>query len=152
MTIRWFVAAVHLLALGIGLGAVWGRGRAFSRPLDLVGLRRVFYTDSWWGLAALLWISTGLARAFGGFEKGTDYYLANHLFWTKMTLLLVILVLEIGPMIALIRWRRTVAQGGVPDTARAARFARASFIQGVCVVLMVLAASAMARGFGLPEP
>ena len=26
MTIRWLLAAVHLLALGIGLGAVWARG------------------------------------------------------------------------------------------------------------------------------
>src|SRR2546422_11619251 len=28
MTIRWLLAAVQLLALGVGLGAVWARGRA----------------------------------------------------------------------------------------------------------------------------
>ena len=26
--VRWGVAALHLLALGIGFGAVWARGRA----------------------------------------------------------------------------------------------------------------------------
>src|SRR5216117_3116139 len=31
MTIRWLLAAVHLLALGVGLGAVWARGVARCR-------------------------------------------------------------------------------------------------------------------------
>jgi len=86
MTIRWLLAAVHLLALGVGLGAVWARGRALQAPLDVPTLRRVFYADTWWGIAALLWISTGLVRAFGGYEKGAVYYLHNHLFWAKMGL------------------------------------------------------------------
>ena len=33
MTIRWILAALHLLALGIGLGAVWSRGRLLRQPL-----------------------------------------------------------------------------------------------------------------------
>ncbi len=137
MTIRWLVAAFHLLALGVGLGAVWARGRALQSQLDVPGLRRVFYADTWWGVAALIWIGTGLVRAFGGFEKGSFYYLHNH-------------VLEVAPMIALIRWRVAVAGGSVPDTRAASRFARISFVQAVLVVLMVLAATAMARGFGVP--
>jgi putative membrane protein len=151
MTIRWLLAALHLLALGVGLGAVWARGRAFQAPLDVPGLRRVFYADTWWGVAALVWIGTGLIRAFGGFEKGSFYYLHNHAFWAKMGLLAVILFLEVGPMIALIRWRGAVARGGVPDTRAASRFARISFVQGILVVLMVLAATAMARGYGVSQ-
>ena|SRR2546425_7548796 len=126
MTIRWLLAAVHLLALGVGLGAVWARGRALQAPLDVPALRRVFYADTWWGIAAVLWIGTGLVRAFGGYEKGA------------------------GPMIALIRWRVAVARGAVPDTLAASRFARISFVQALLVVLMVLAATAMARGYGVP--
>ena len=64
MTIRWLLAAFHLRALGVGLGAVWARG-------------------------------------------------------------------------------------GAPDTRAASRFARISFVQAVLVVLMVLAATAMARGYGV---
>jgi putative membrane protein len=149
MTMRWLVAALHLLALGIGLGAVWARGRALQGELDQAGLRRVLHADSWWGIAAVLWLATGLARAFGGLEKGTVYYLHNHLFWTKMALLAVILVLELGPMLALIGWRRALARGDRPDTGRAPRFARISFAQAGLVVLMVLAATGMARGYGL---
>ena len=148
MLTRWLFAAGHLLALGIGLGAVWVRGRALRAELDGAGLRRVFYADSWWGVAAVLWIGTGLVRAFGGLEKGRAYYLHNHLFWAKMTLLGLILALEIGPMVALVRWRAQLARGELPDTRGAERFARISFLQAGLVVLMVLAATAMARGYG----
>jgi putative membrane protein len=150
MTIRWLLAALHLLALGIGLGAVWARGSALQAQLDAAGLRRVFSADTWWGVAALLWIGTGLARAFSGFEKGAFYYLHNHLFWAKMGLLTAILLLELGPMITLVRWRRLVARGDVPDTRVASRFARTSFVQAALVILMVFAATAMARGYAVP--
>lgn len=147
MTIRWLLATLHLLALGIGLGSVWARARALSSELDPVRLRRVFYADTWWGVAAIIWISTGLWRLLGGLEKGTDYYLHNHLFMAKMALLVTILVLELSPMMGLIRWRATLARGGVVDTSRAAWYAKASRIQVVLVVLMVLAATGMARGY-----
>lgn len=145
---RWLLAAVHLLALGIGLGAVWARSRALRGPLDAAGLRRVFAADTWWGVSAGLWILTGLLRAFAGYEKGAAYYLHNHLFLTKMGLLLLILALEIAPMIALIRWRAALGGGQLPDTSRAPSFARTSTLQAVLVVLMVIAATGMARGFG----
>lgn len=149
MAIRWLFAALHLLALGIGLGAVWARGHALTGALDSAGLRRVFAADTWWGIAALLWIATGLVRAFAGLEKGTVYYLHNHLFWAKMALLGLILLLEIAPMVALIRWRVLAARGEEVDTRRALRFARISRLQAGLVVLMVLAATAMARGYGV---
>jgi putative membrane protein len=148
MIIRWLFAAAHLLALGIGLGAVWARGRALRGLLDATGLRRVFYADTWWGVAAGLWIVTGLVRAFGGLEKGAAYYLHNHVFWTKMVLLVVILVLEVRPMVTLIRWRKLAARGERPDTSVAPRMASISYLEAALVVLMVLAATAMARGLG----
>ena len=98
MWLRWMVAALHLLALGVGLGAVWARGRALRGELDAQGLQRVFYADTLWGIAAGIWIATGLARAFAGLEKGSAYYLHNHAFWVKMTLLGLVLLLEVSPM------------------------------------------------------
>jgi putative membrane protein len=148
MILRWFLAAFHLLALGIGLGAVWIRGRALKSPLTAADLRRVFLADAVWGLAALLWLSTGLWRLLGGVEKATDYYLHNHVFLTKMGLFLLILILEVRPMVTLIRWRRQAAQGELPDTRAAPAMARISFVQAWLVALMVFAATAMARGIG----
>jgi putative membrane protein len=147
MMLRWLLASFHLLALGLGLGAVWVRGRGLKGPLDASGLRRVFLADTVWGLAALLWISSGLWRLLGGTEKPTDYYLHNHAFMTKMALLVLILALELRPMITLIRWRARVGRGELPDTRAAPLLARISFAQAWMVVLMVFAATAMARGF-----
>ena len=149
MTVRWLLASLHLLALGIGLGAVWVRGRALRSRLDAAGLRTVFQADAWWGFAAFLWIGTGLWRLLAGVEKHTDYYLQNHFFLTKMALLAIILALEVRPMITLMAWRRLAAAGGQPPTTLAPTLARISFMQAGLVVLMVFLATAMARGFGL---
>ncbi|HVD33352.1 MAG TPA: DUF2214 family protein [Gemmatimonadales bacterium] len=149
MTARWLAASLHLLALGIGLGSVWARGRALRSSLDAENLRQVFFADTFWGLAAVLWISTGLWRLLAGLEKGTGYYLQNHLFLTKMALLGLVLLLEIRPMITLIRWRKTVSRGEAPDTRAAPLLARISFVQAWLIVLMVFAAAAMARGMGM---
>jgi putative membrane protein len=146
MLIRWIFAALHLVGLGVGLGAVWARARALRGPLDPAGLRRVFYADGWWGVAAAIWIGTGLVRVIAGLEKSMEYYLQNHVFWGKMTLLLAILVLEVSPMVTLVRWRVQARRGETPDTKLAGRLASISYLQAVLVLLMVLAATAMARG------
>ena len=149
MALTWIVAALHLLALGIGLGAVWTRYRAFLGTLDAVGVRRVLAADTWWAVAAALWLLTGLTRLFAGTDKVTAYYTSNWLFWTKMTLFVVIVLHEIRPMLALMRWRKAIAAGRAPDISQAARFARISKTQAFLVVAMVIAATGMARGFGM---
>jgi putative membrane protein len=148
----WILAALHLLGLAIGLPAVWARGRALRRPLDAEGLARVFHADTWWGVAAGVWLGSGLLRAFGSFDKGADYYLNNHLFLAKMGLFLAILALELFPMITLIRWRIQSGRGEVVDTRRAGTFARISLLQVMLVVAMVVAATGMARGHGMLPP
>jgi putative membrane protein len=149
MTLRWVFAGLHLLALGMGLGAIWARSRALREPLDDAGLKRVFAADGWWGLAALLWLSTGVIRALSGLDKGPQYYATNHFFLAKMVMFLAIVALEIAPMRALIRWRLAWRRGESPDTSRAAEFANRSTVQAALVVLMVFAATAMARGLGI---
>jgi putative membrane protein len=148
MFIPWLLATLHLLALGIGLGAVWVRASAL-RGLRAGGtLQRVFLADTFWGVAAVLWIGTGLFRAFGGTEKGTEYYIHNGVFLFKMVLLIIILILEVWPMATLIKWRIRAGRSERPDTAAAAAMARISWVQAALVILMVFAATAMARGYG----
>jgi putative membrane protein len=144
------VSALHLLALAVGLPAVVLRGRALAGPLDGPGLRRLFAADTWWGIAALVWIATGLARAFAGLEKGTQFYLASPLFWVKMALLGAIILLEIWPMTTFIRWRLAARRGGRPDTRRARPLWIVNHVQILLAVAMVFVASFMARGLGLP--
>ncbi|HEV8480715.1 MAG TPA: DUF2214 family protein [Candidatus Eisenbacteria bacterium] len=151
MLVRWLLAALHLLGLGIGLGAIWARRRALAEVPEGSAVRRVLYADTWWGIAAAIWISTGLVRAFGPFEKGRDYYLHNHWFLTKMVCLALILVLEIAPMVTFIQWRQRLARSQNVDTSRAPFFAKTSAWQSILLVIMLLAATAMARGLGTPS-
>ncbi len=144
------LAAVHLVALGIGLGAVWARAAALRGTLDGPGIRRALAADAWWGVAAALWLATGLWRLLAGVEKPTGYYLGNHVFWGKMALFLLILVLELRPIAVLTRWRRDVGQGRVPETGAARAMAASSRVQAALVAAMVLAATVMARGYGAP--
>lgn len=152
--LRIVLAVLHLLALGIGLGAIFTRARALNsvgRAPD--SLRRAFAADSWWGLAAILWLTTGLWRALAGTEKSTAYYFSNHIFFAKMGLLALVLLLEIWPMVTLIRWR--IAAGrqtlAAPEAlGRTSRLlARVSDVQTLLVIAMVVAAVMMARGFGV---
>ena len=142
------VSALHLLALGIGLPAVFLRGRALKGRLDTEGLRRLLAADNAWGIAALLWVATGLLRAFGGLEKGTEFYLRSPLFWTKMALFLVVVVLEVQPMLTFIRWRSQLRNDLPVDTTGARRLYAINHIELAIVVVMVFVASFMARGFG----
>ncbi|MGH7398901.1 MAG: DUF2214 family protein [Candidatus Rokuibacteriota bacterium] len=142
------VSSLHLLALAIGLPAVFLRGRALKGALDADGLRRLLAADNVWGVAAALWIVTGLLRAFGGLEKGTEFYLRSPLFWTKMALLVVVLLLEIRPMVTFIRWRSRLGRGQTVDTSPARALYTLNHIQLAVVVVMVFVASLMARGVG----
>lgn len=149
MTLRWLLAALHLVALGLGGGAIFTRGFTLRRLREASALPSVFFADSLWGLAALLWISTGLIRAFGGFEKGSAYYLQSTTFWTKMVLLALVIVLEMWPMVTLVRWRGQLRRGASIDLRSAPLMARISYVQGGIILIMILAATAMARGLNL---
>jgi putative membrane protein len=140
------VAALHYLALAIGLPAVFLRGRALKGTLDDAGFRRLFAADTAWGIAAALWAVTGLLRAFGGLEKGSAYYLQSHLFYVKMGLFLAIVALEIRPMLTLMRWRQARRRGSRVDTSQAPALFQVNHIQLGLAVVMVFVASAMARG------
>ena len=147
MLVHWSLAAIHLLAFALGFWAVLTRGTAFSRLEAGTGeARRVLMADNLWGISAAILLVTGGLRAFGGYEKGTDYYLHQPLFHLKMTLFILILLLEVAPMVALIKWRIALGRGSAIDTVHAKLFARFSHIEALLVLLMVIAATGMARG------
>jgi putative membrane protein len=147
MLVHWFLAAIHLLAFALGFWAVLTRGSAFSRLATGTGeIKRILLADNLWGISALVLLITGGMRAFGGYEKGSDYYLQQPLFHLKMTLLVLILLLELAPMVTLIKWRVAQARGNALDTRRAKVFARISHAEALLLMLMVLAATGMARG------
>jgi putative membrane protein len=139
------LSAVHVLTIALGLGAVVMRGRALAHPLDDAGWKRLLAADDLWGLAALLWITTGFGRVFLG-GKETSFYWRNGFFWTKMALFVFIFVLELKPMITFVRARMARRRGAaLPSFSRDA-FRRVNAAETALVVAIVFAAAFMARG------
>ena len=151
MIARASLSALHLLALALGFGAVFARGlrlRDLRRaPADAGILPRLFQADNAWGIAALLWIATGLARAFGRIEKQPDFYLRNGFFWVKMGLFALVFALEIRPMMTFMRWRRERARGREPVAGtNLDALITLNNAEVVIIVVIPFTAALMARG------
>lgn len=149
--LRITLASLHLLALSLGMMAVVLRGSALREPFTPSSLKRALRLDVIWGIAAVLWIVTGLWRVFGGTEKPTAYYMANHWFMAKMGCFVLIVLLETWPMVTLTRARAALrrgedAAGIVVPVGR--RIAVIGHVQATIALVMIFMAVAMARGYG----
>src|SRR5215470_17819176 len=145
MVVAPLLSAIHLLTLALGAGAIFARGRAMSRPLDDQSWKRLLAADNLWGIAALLWIGSGLLRVFyGGKEPG--FYWRNGFFWLKMGLFALVFVLEIAPMTTFIRVRIARGKGAAIPRFSAGAYRRISAAELMLVVTIVFVAAFMARG------
>lgn len=139
------LSAIHVLTLALGLGALVARGRALVRPLDADGWNRLLTADNLWGIAALLWIGSGLARVFWG-GKSPSFYTHNGFFWLKMGLFGVVFALELTPMITFIRVRAARARRTPLPTFSVAAYRRINSAEVALLVAIVFVAAFMARG------
>jgi putative membrane protein len=145
MIVAALLSAIHLLTLALGLGAVVWRGRALASPLDDRGWGNVLAADTAWGIAAGLWIASGVARLFfGGKEPG--FYTHNGFFWIKMALFAAVFLLELAPMIAFTRVRAARRGGQPPPPLPLATFQRINAVEVALVIVIVVVATFMARG------
>lgn len=143
------LSTFHVLALAIGLPAVVMRWRALVRlKTDPTALEAVFFADNFWGIAAVLWLATGLLRAFGSFEKGSGFYLNSGAFLLKMGLFGVLFLLELWPMATFIIWRVRQAKKVPFETTRAGTFATITGVEVALTLAIPFVASMMARGIG----
>jgi putative membrane protein len=139
------LSAVHFLTLALGLGAVFMRGRALAGPLDEAGWQRLLAADNVWGLAAGLWIASGLGRVFfGGKEPG--FYWHNGFFWVKLGLFGLVFALELAPMTTFMRVRSARRRGTALPRFSVEAYRRINSIEVELVVAIVFVAAFMARG------
>jgi putative membrane protein len=145
MIIAACLSAIHVLALVLGLGAVFVRGRALAGALDETGWRRLLAADSAWGAAAGLWIVSGLGRVFFG-GKETAFYWRNGFFWVKMLLFAIVFVLELAPMMTFIQVRAARRRGQPLPRFSQEAYRRINAAEIALVVTIVFVAAFMARG------
>lgn len=149
---RLVLAAVHLLSLALGVLCLTRRERALAAAEKDDDLRPVFFWDNLYGLVAIVWLGSGVWRAFGGVEKGTDYYLTNHAFWGKMLLLAALLAVEGYLAATFVRFRLARKRGETVSLAHKPRLLRLHRVEVWLVLGMIVMATLMARGIGVVPP
>jgi putative membrane protein len=145
VVISALLTAVPILTLALGLGAVFMRGRALARPLDEAGWQRLLTADNVWGVAAGLWIASGLARVFFG-GKEPAFYWRNGFFWVKLALFGLVFALELTPMMTFIRVRAARKRSTALPRFSLDAYRRINSAEVVIVVAIVFVAAFMARG------
>lgn len=144
----YILSFTHYLALAIGFCAVIVRGIRLRESLNNNLIKPILIADNFWGLAAILWLSTGILRAFGGFEKGASYYLQNNWFWIKITLFTLIFILELVPMITFIKWRiKNKSLLNTSDFKLIKKILIINHIEASLTLIIPIFAVLMARGF-----
>jgi putative membrane protein len=122
---------------------------AFRKELTVAEARRIQRVDLVYGIAAGLMIVFGLLRVYF-FEKGPNYYLSNHIFWTKMALFVIIGLLSIYPTIRYIKWNPLLAENKMPEIPELEykNIRLLLWLEMAGLVLILFAAPLMARGVG----
>lgn len=142
-------AWLHLLAVGLGAGMLLTEYWLCRRMPDRTQVRLLGQVDLGYQLALIGALATGLARALY-YGQDIPYYLANRLFWLKIAIFLMIVVVAIAPTLQYIRWNREarIAPAFAPLTRDVERV-RASIALGLGLWLILpLIGILVARGYG----
>lgn len=113
-------------------------------------LRQLGAVDLAYGAVAGLVIVVGVLRVIFG-AAGADYYIHNWMFWVKMAAFVFVGLISVPPTLAILGWGRALRANPdfAPDAATVARF-RVYFTVEIAGFAIILgAAAAMARGYGM---
>ncbi len=95
-----------------------------------------------------VWVRARLLGSTAPDAASVRRALSADVWWAVAAALWFASGLEVRPIIVLGAWRREIGAGRSPDLRAAAGIARTSYVQVALMILMVLAATAIARGLG----
>ena len=147
--INSLMATLHHLAAFTVAATLAYEFVAYRKNLSIEEARRIQRVDGWYGISAGVVLVAGLLRVFF-FEKGSNYYLNNHIFWTKMVLFAIVGLLSIYPTIRYLRWNGALNAGQAPEIPDS-EFRRVRLLlhlELIGIALILFAAPALARGIG----
>ena len=137
------------MAAGIGAGLLLTEYWLCRRMPDRTQARLLGTVDLGYQLALIASLATGLARALY-YGQAADYYLGNRLFWLKIAIFLLVVLVAIAPTLQYIRWNREART--TPTFAPLTRDlerVRASISLGLGLWLVLpLIGILVARGYG----
>jgi putative membrane protein len=122
---------------------------AYRKGLTVEEARSIQRVDLVYGIAAGLVVVVGLLRVYF-FEKGSNYYFSNYVFWTKMALFTIVGLLSIYPTIRYIKWNPILAENKSPEIPEQEyrNIRLLLWLEMAGLVLILFAAPLMARGIG----
>jgi putative membrane protein len=142
-------AWLHFLAIGVGAGLLLTEHWLCRRMPDRTQARLLGQVDLAYQLALIATLATGLARAIY-FGQDAAFYLSNRLFWLKIAIFGLIVVVAVAPTLQYIRWNREArsAPTFAPLTREVERV-RGSIAFGLGLWLILpLIGVLVARGYG----
>jgi putative membrane protein len=121
----------------------------FKPPLSLIQAQRLLRTDMIFGASATVVLVVGLLRvAF--FEKGPTYYWHDLFFLIKFGAFIAAGLISIYPTVTFLSWSRGIRAGTAPQVTdeRMRRVRLCLMLELTAIVVILLCAALMARGFG----
>ncbi len=105
--------------------------------------------DALYGVAAIIMLATGFSKMYW-FGKGMDYYMHNHIFWTKILIFTIVGLLSIYPTITFMKWKKVLKEKSTITLSdkQYNLISKTLTAELVLMILIPLCAHFMARGFG----
>jgi putative membrane protein len=143
------MAFLHHLAAFTVVATLAVEVALFRPPLSLANARRLQRTDLLFGAAATAVLVIGLLRVTY-FEKGPAYYWHDSYFLLKFTAFILAALISIYPTVTFLSWKRALAAGEAPQLSeeRTRRVRLCLMLELAAIVIILLCAALMARGFG----
>ena len=149
MLTDFILASLHHVAVFALMGLIVAELVIVSPEMNARALKRVAAIDLYFGVVAAIVVVFGVLRVIYG-AKGYEYYIGNHVFWTKMLLFVIIGLLSIAPTQRYLAWGRRLRADAAfrPEAADIRRVKLFIHIEATLFLLIPIAAAAMARGYG----
>ncbi len=139
----------HVAAFGL-VGALTAEVVLFKPPLTVTAARRIQRADLVFGATAGALLVIGLLRVFF-FEKGPHYYFSDLYFLIKLSLFITAGLISIYPTMVFLAWSKPLKLGEVPavQPAQVRRVRMCLMLELTAILVILLCAALMARGFGV---
>ncbi|MGE5658412.1 MAG: DUF2214 family protein [Actinomycetota bacterium] len=143
-------AYLHYLSFMLAFGALVVESLTLKKDLSLKDAWRVLIADAIYGLSATAILITGVLRVIY-FGKGSDYYLSNPVFYTKVGIFVLVGFLSLYPTFSFLSWIKDL-RDNQPPKLELPQVQRLSWlIKGELagLVIIPLLAAILARGIRL---
>lgn len=155
MLISAVVAYLHYLGLMLSFGALVLEIFILNsqKELSLNEAWKIVIADTVYGISAVMILATGVLRVLY-YGKGSEYYLNNPVFYTKVAIFLLVGGLSLYPTVSFISWVPALQKGTAPkvESTQVNRLIWLIRTEIVGFALIPLLAALMARGIGIGYP